>query len=56
MLQQPGVSAYIGAVGNDENGKYMKDAAEKYGVKTYYMKTSDKPTGTCAVLVRDKER
>lgn len=56
MLQQPGVSAYIGAVGNDENGKYMKEAAEKYGVKTYYMTTNDKPTGTCAVLVRDKER
>jgi len=56
MLQTPGVTSYIGCVGNDEYAKRIKEAAESYGVQTHYMIDSSKPTGTCAVLVKEKER
>jgi adenosine kinase len=56
MIQSPSATSYVGCVGNDENAKHIKDAAESYGVKTHYMIDNSKPTGTCAVLVRDKER
>eukprot|EP01117_Protostelium_nocturnum_P020504 TRINITY_DN9252_c0_g1_i1.p1 TRINITY_DN9252_c0_g1~~TRINITY_DN9252_c0_g1_i1.p1 ORF type:complete len:346 (-),score=146.53 TRINITY_DN9252_c0_g1_i1:110-1147(-) len=51
-----GWGAYIGSIGDDENGKILKESAEKEGVKTYYMVQSGVPTGTCAVLIHQKER
>jgi len=56
MLQTPGVTSYIGCVGNDAYAQKIKEAAEFYGVETHYMIDSSKPTGTCAVLVKEKER
>jgi len=56
MLQVPGATNYIGCIGNDENGTNMKAAAEEYGVQTHYLIDNDTPTGTCAVLITDKER
>jgi len=56
MLQIPGATNYIGCVGSDENGKNMKQAAESYGVTTHYLVDESTPTGTCAVLITDKER
>jgi len=56
MLQSPGATGYIGCIGNDENGKVIKAAAEKDGVTTHYLVDDKAPTGTCAVLVIDKER
>jgi len=56
MLQIPGATTFIGCIGNDENGKNMKIAAEQDGLKTLYMIDEKKPTGTCAVLIKDKER
>jgi len=56
MLQVPHATGYIGCVGNDENGKRLKQAAESYGMDTHYLVDSSKPTGTCAVLIHDKER
>jgi len=56
MSQTKGSTAYIGCIGNDENGKTLKDAAESAGVETHYLIDSVKPTGTCAVLVHSKER
>jgi len=57
MLQEfPGATNYIGCIGNDENGKNMKAAAEEYGVTTRYLVDNDTATGTCAVLITDKER
>lgn len=52
---QPGFSAYIGSVGNDDFAKQLRSAAEKDGVTPYYY-VSGEPTGTCAVLVHEKER
>jgi adenosine kinase len=51
-----GFSAYSGCIGKDEFGVQLKAAAEADGVTTYYDEVSDVPTGTCAVLVHEKER
>jgi len=56
MLQVPGATHYIGCIGNDEYGKRIKEAAEKDGVTTHYLVDETAHTGTCAVLVVDKER
>jgi len=56
LLQIPGATSYIGGIGNDENGKYLKEKAEENGVKTLYHVDKDLPTGTCAVLIQNKER
>ena len=48
-------AAYIGSVGDDEFGRQLRSAAERDGVTPYYH-TAAKPTGTCAVLIHDKER
>jgi len=34
----------------------LRESAEKEGVRTHYLVDSNTPTGTCAVLVREKER
>lgn len=56
MLQHKGASHYIGCVGDDEHGKNMQKAAEDSGVVTHYLKDTEKTTGTCAVLIQEKER
>jgi len=56
MSQTPGVTGYIGCVGKDEFGNKLKEAAEKDGVTTHYLQDANTPTGTCAVLVVNKER
>jgi len=56
MLQIPNSVHYIGCVGNDHFGKILKEAAEKDGVTTHYLVDPTTPTGTCAVLVHEKER
>jgi adenosine kinase len=57
MLQsKPNSTHYIGCVGKDAYGKQLKESAEADGVKTHYLEDEKQPTGTCAVLVKDKER
>jgi len=56
MLQVPKSVGYIGCVGDDENAQHLRDAAAKDGLTTHYLVTKEKPTGTCAVLVHNKER
>lgn len=52
-----GHAAYIGAIGADDDfGRQLQAAAERDGVTTYYHRVESKPTGTCAVLISDKER
>jgi len=53
---QPGFAHYIGCIGKDENGKILKTTAEKDGLTVHYLEDEKTPTGTCAVLVTDKER
>ena len=51
-----GLTSFSGCVGDDEFGKTLKACAEGDGVKTHYLIDTEVPTGTCAVLVKDKER
>ncbi|KAJ2784080.1 adenosine kinase [Coemansia interrupta] len=54
LLLPPGSTMFIGAVGDDENAKQLRVAAEKAGLRTEYMVNSAKQTGTCALLVTEK--
>jgi len=56
MLQVPGATTYVGCVGKDQFGDELKKAAEGDGVKVQYQVTESAPTGTCAVLVTNKDR
>eukprot|EP00812_Abedinium_dasypus_P015585 NODE_921_length_1309_cov_1501.884370.p1 GENE.NODE_921_length_1309_cov_1501.884370~~NODE_921_length_1309_cov_1501.884370.p1 ORF type:complete len:341 (+),score=94.87 NODE_921_length_1309_cov_1501.884370:79-1101(+) len=56
MLQEPDKTAYMGCVGNDENGAKLKGACETDGVKVAYMVDTATPTGLCATLIVGKER
>ncbi|CAH0694427.1 unnamed protein product [Spodoptera exigua] len=53
ILKKPNVCSYFGCVGNDEFAKILKDKAESDGVNVLYQVTTEKPTGTCAVLLTD---
>jgi adenosine kinase len=56
MSAQPGFSAYVGCIGSDAFGAQLKAAAERDGVTTLYDISTSAPTGTCAVLIHDRER
>lgn len=56
MLQTPDSTAYIGCVGKDKFGQQLRDGASGDGVAVHYLEDPDTPTGTCAVLIKDKER
>ena len=56
MSGEPHFGAYIGSIGDDEFGRQLRAAAERDGVTPYYYTEGGAPTGTCAVLVHDKER
>lgn len=56
MLGAEGATAYIGCVGKDAFGAQLKASAEKDGLVTHYMEDESAATGTCAVLIKDKER
>lgn len=52
----PNATAFTGCVGDDSFGKQLEDCATSDGVKTFYLKDTETPTGTCAALVKDGER
>jgi len=56
MLQKPGSTAIIGCVGKDAYGKQIADCASADGVRVCYLEDEKEATGTCAVLIKDKER
>eukprot|EP01118_Nematostelium_gracile_P007622 TRINITY_DN248_c1_g1_i1.p1 TRINITY_DN248_c1_g1~~TRINITY_DN248_c1_g1_i1.p1 ORF type:complete len:343 (-),score=116.35 TRINITY_DN248_c1_g1_i1:50-1078(-) len=56
MIQTPNVTGYIGCIGKDKFGEELRNSANKDGVATHYLVDENTPTGTCAVLIRDKER
>jgi adenosine kinase len=49
-------AAFLGAVGADDYSNRLRQAAEAAGVHTYYQVENVYPTGTCAVLIHEKER
>eukprot|EP00164_Ancoracysta_twista_P003653 GFYU01004892.1.p2 GENE.GFYU01004892.1~~GFYU01004892.1.p2 ORF type:complete len:359 (-),score=124.82 GFYU01004892.1:102-1121(-) len=56
MLQTPGATSYMGCIGNDKYGEQLRKSAEGDGVRFEPRVDDTTPTGTCAVLVQDKER
>eukprot|EP01113_Clastostelium_recurvatum_P022891 TRINITY_DN273_c0_g1_i1.p1 TRINITY_DN273_c0_g1~~TRINITY_DN273_c0_g1_i1.p1 ORF type:complete len:381 (+),score=118.09 TRINITY_DN273_c0_g1_i1:8-1150(+) len=56
LLNKPKVAGYIGCVGNDDNAKILRKECEKAGVSVHYMEDASTATGTCAVLIAEKER
>ena len=52
----PNSTAFMGCVGSDSNGDKLQSCAASDGVLAHYLKDSEQPTGTCAVLVKDGER
>ena len=51
-----GKTAFIGCVGKDEFGKRLNEVASGAGVRVQYMIDEAAATGTCAVLIKDRER
>jgi len=56
MLQQPGATAYMGCVGDDNYAQKMRDACKADGVNALYMVDKSVPTGTCAVCITGNDR
>lgn len=57
MIGKPGVTSYIGCIGKDDDfGKQLRKSATADGVSVHYREDAEKPTGTCAVLINEKER
>jgi len=56
MYQQPNASHYIGCIGSDNFGTLLQQLTTKDGVSTHYLVDKEAPTGTCAVLICQKER
>jgi adenosine kinase len=56
MLQAEGAMHYVGCVGKDSFGQQLRTAAEKDGVRVHYLEDDEQVTGSCAVLVHEKER
>jgi adenosine kinase len=51
-----GKVTYYGAIGTDEKGKTLEEDLKTNGITGNFHKDADTPTGTCAVVVVDKER
>ncbi|XP_054804238.1 adenosine kinase 2-like [Prosopis cineraria] len=56
MLQIPGATSYMGAIGKDKFGEEMKKNSKQAGVNVHYYEDETAPTGTCAVCVIGGER
>jgi len=56
MLQEPGMTAYTGCIGDDDYGKKLSAAAADAGVLGLFMVDKSTATGKCAVTILDKER
>ncbi|KAJ1961255.1 adenosine kinase [Dipsacomyces acuminosporus] len=56
LLLPPDSAVFVGAVGDDENSKRLKAAADKAGLRTNYMVNPERPTGTCALLITGPNR
>jgi len=56
MLNRPNSTTYVGCVGDDEYGRTLKEEVTKDGVDANYYVQTEKPTGTCAVCITNKER
>jgi len=56
MMQTEKATGFIGCVGKDAFGKQLAECAGADGVHVYYLEDEKVGTGTCAVLINEKER
>ena len=56
ISQTPGFAGFVGCVGEDEFSVRLREATSDSGVGVYYQVDPSLPTGTCAVLLHEKER
>jgi len=56
LLQEPGITAFMGCVGDDEYARRLEEACGSDGVRAMFMVDRDAHTGRCAVPVVDRER
>lgn len=56
MLQDGGLTGFLGAIGSDEFGDKLSACAKEDGVDAHYFVDPTTPTGTCAVLVNSGDR
>lgn len=56
LLEQPKVASYFGCVGKDKYADKLREIAEQAGVNVQYQVDESTPTGTCAVLITEKDR
>jgi len=56
MLGTPGATAYVGCIGKDHFGQILRAEAVRDGVSVHYLEDETTPTGTCAVLITNKDR
>jgi len=54
--EHEGRTAYIGCIGDDTYGNKLREEATSDGVDVCYHVVNTHPTGTCAVLITDKNR
>jgi len=47
---------FVGCVGKDDYAEQMRKACAEAGFTPLYLEDATTPTGTCAVLIKDKER
>jgi adenosine kinase len=47
---------FVGSLGDDEFGCILERALSRAGVKSHFMHHEEKPTGTCACLIVERER
>jgi adenosine kinase len=47
---------YYGSIASDDKGKTLENVLKEEGISGNFSYCEDAPTGTCAVIVKDKER
>ena len=47
---------FTGCISKDKFGEILEEKTQGDGVKTLYMYHDTQPTGTCAVVITDKDR
>lgn len=55
-MNEAGATAYTGSVGTDAAAQVLTQCVIADGVKPFYQINDSLPTGSCAVLIKDKDR
>lgn len=56
ILNQRGVTGFVGAIGKDDSGNIMKDCCKEIGVQNHFFETDEERTGVCAALITGENR